>query len=360
MKIAILGTRGIPNHYGGFEQYAELLSTYLVEHTDWEVTVYNSHNHPYQSDTFNGVNIVHRYDPEYKLGTVGQFIYDYNCIRHINSVGYDIIYQLGYTSSSIFNFLLKNDALLVTNMDGLEWKRSKYKKPVQKFLKYAERLAIKHSDVLIADSIGIQQYLKAEYNVESYFSAYTATIPNNFEMDILKQYQLIEKGYDLVIARMEPENNVETIIKGHLSDGIPLVLVGGLNTPFAQHLVKTYGSNNSIQFIGAIYNKKTIDALRYYSRFYFHGHSVGGTNPSLLEAMACSCNIIAHDNIFNRSILESDATYFKDENEILQILNQEIPKPVNSKIQNNIYKIQHKYSEEFIFHNLIGVLKKYL
>ena len=163
LKIAILGTRGIPNHYGGFEQFAEYLAKGLVER-GFEVSVYNSHNHPYREKTWNGVEIIHCYDPEDKIGTAGQFIYDLNCIKDSRKRDFDIILQLGYTSSSVWNrFLPRKRTIITTNMDGLEWKRSKYSKPVQQFLKRAEGLAVKFSDHLIADSKGIREYLKEKY-----------------------------------------------------------------------------------------------------------------------------------------------------------------------------------------------------
>ena len=136
MKIAIIGTRGIPNHYGGFEQFAEYLAVYLVKH-NCEVYVYNSYNHPYQEPVFNGVNIIHCRDPEKKMGTIGQFIYDLNCILDTRNKDLDVILQLGYTSSSIWSFLLPKKPIIITNMDGLEWKRSKYWFLVRKFLKIA-------------------------------------------------------------------------------------------------------------------------------------------------------------------------------------------------------------------------------
>ena len=156
MKIAILGTRGVPNHYGGFEQFAEFFSVYLVEQGH-EVCVYNSHNHPYQEKQFKGVNIIHQYDPEFKIGTAGQFIYDLNCILDSRKRNFDIILQLGYTSSSMWFFLLPKKATIITNMDGLEWKRTKYSKPIQKVLKFAEKLAVKSSDCLVSDSLGIKK-----------------------------------------------------------------------------------------------------------------------------------------------------------------------------------------------------------
>ena len=170
MRIAVLGTRGIPNRYGGFEQFAEFLSTYLVK-GGHEVTVYNSGNHPYQESTFQGVQIVHCYDPENKIGSLGQFVYDFFCVKDSRKRNFDIILQLGYTSSSIWSFMFPKSSIIVTNMDGLEWKRSKYNKLVQSYLKFAERLAVKKSDFLISDSIGIQNYITKKFQRPSKYIA---------------------------------------------------------------------------------------------------------------------------------------------------------------------------------------------
>ena len=125
MKIGILGTRGIPNHHGGFEQFAESLAVYLVR-KGHIVHVYNSSTHPFQQKLFKGVNIIHCFDPENRIGTIGQFIYDLNCIMDAKQRKFDILLQLGYTSNSVWGFLLPKRSIIVTNMDGLEWKREKY------------------------------------------------------------------------------------------------------------------------------------------------------------------------------------------------------------------------------------------
>ena len=178
MKIAILGTRGIPNYYGGFEQFAEFFSVYLVQ-KGHEVYCYNSHNHKFQEKNFHGVNIIHQHDPEYKYGTFGQFIYDYNCIIDSRKRDFDIILQLGYTSNSIWFFLLPKKPIIITNMDGIEWKRSKYSRPVQQFLRFAERLAAISSHYLVSDSLGIQMFLKKRYKKDSTYIAYGAHPFNN-------------------------------------------------------------------------------------------------------------------------------------------------------------------------------------
>ena len=174
MKAAILGTRGIPNNYGGFEQLAEYLSLSLSK-KGHEVWVYNSSSHPYKEKQWKGVNLYHAQDPEKHIGTVGQFIYDLNCILHLRSLKPDVILQLGYTSSSVWHRFLPKKSKIVTNMDGLEWNRSKYSPAVQRFLQYAEALAVKSSDVLVADSVGIEAYLRQKYGVEPELIAFGAT-----------------------------------------------------------------------------------------------------------------------------------------------------------------------------------------
>ena len=187
MKIAILGTSGIANFNGGFEQFAEFFSVYLAKNNH-EVYVYNSSQHPFKEKTYNRVNIIHCYDPEHKIGTAGQFIYDFNCIIDSRKRNFDVILQLGYTSSAIWHRLLPKKSVIITNMDGLEWKRSKYSKHVQRFLKYSEKLAAKSSDYLIADSIGIHAYLNKTYGLDSQYIAYGAELFNNQDDKVLLEF----------------------------------------------------------------------------------------------------------------------------------------------------------------------------
>lgn len=313
MKIAIIGTRGIPNHYGGFEQCAEYLALGLVKR-GFEVVVYNSHNHPYQEKEWNGVQIVHCYDPEDKLGTAGQFIYDLNCILDVRKRNCDVILQLGYTSSSIWGWLMPKKVIVTTNMDGLEWKRTKYSDKVRRFLLYAESLGVKYSNHLISDSIGIQDYLRSKYKKESTYIAYGATLFENSDLNILKNYHLLPHQYDMLIARLEPENSIEIILDGVVKANLsrPFLVIGNHDTWYGNYLKEKFLTHSQIQFIGGIYNMEILNNLRYYSNIYFHGHTVGGTNPSLLEAMASNSLICANDNPFNKYILGADAIYFQD------------------------------------------------
>jgi glycosyltransferase involved in cell wall biosynthesis len=363
LNIGILGTRGVPNQYGGFEQCAQYLSEALVK-KGHRVVVYNSSNHPYQENTWNEVEIIHCKDPENKFGTAGQFIYDFNCIMNARKMNFDVVLHLGYTSNSIWYSLFPENAINIINMDGLEWKRSKYSTKVQRFLKLAEKLAAKHGDFLVADSIGIQQHLLKTYKKESTFIAYGAEIFQHPNKQILTNYNLRAYDYDMILARMEPENNIETIIKGFLKTSCnrKLIVVGTTTNNFGTFLKETY-HDNRLMFLGAIYDIEIINNLRFFSALYFHGHSVGGTNPSLLEAMSSNALLVAHDNIFNKSILENNSFYFKTSEDITTIVNNFIDKKgYQHFIDNNLKLISEKYNWQKIadeYENLfINVIAK--
>ncbi|QNK64718.1 DUF1972 domain-containing protein [Pedobacter sp. PAMC26386] len=351
MRIAIIGTRGIPNYYGGFEQCAEYLALGLVKR-GFEVIVYNSHNHPYQEKEWNGVKLVHCYDPEDKIGTAGQFIYDLNCILDVRKQNCDVILQLGYTSSSVWGWMLPKKVVVTTNMDGLEWKRTKYSEKVKKFLRYAEGLGVKYSDHLISDSIGIQDYLKEKYQKNSTFIAYGATVFEKPDSTVLSTYMLMPYAYNMLIARLEPENSIEVILDGVAMSNleIPFLVVGKHETSYGEYVKQKYAAYPQIQFVGGIYNIDILNSLRHYSKIYFHGHTVGGTNPSLLEAMASSSLICANDNPFNKYILESDALYFQDAEEVKEHLLKVVydGELYQSMIANNRDKIAQIYDWELI------------
>jgi glycosyltransferase involved in cell wall biosynthesis len=345
LKIGILGSRGIPNAYGGFEQFAEYLSFGLVE-KGHEVCVYNSHLHPYKNSEWRGVRIIHCKDLEHRLGTAGQFFYDFNCLADARKRNFDVLLQLGYTSNSIWHRLWPKHNITLVNMDGLEWKRTKYNKATRRFLKLAEALAARHADHLIADSIGIQDYLTSEYGKASHYIPYGAEVFESNNSAVLKQFNLEPFGYYLLIARMEPENNTEMIIEGYArsSKKYPLVIVSNADNNYGKMLRKKF-ADASVMYTGAIFDQAILNNLRFYSCRYFHGHSVGGTNPSLLEAMGCQCNIVAHDNVFNRSVLTSDSDYFSTAPDVTDIIeHQNDLACLAQRKLNNLEKINSVYN----------------
>jgi len=358
MKIAFVSTRGIPNNYGGFEQFAEFISIGLAERGH-DVTVYSPHYHPYKEKNYKGVHIKHIYSPEKWMGgSVGSFFYDYLCLKDaLRKEDFDIIYEAGYTSiiPAYIRFNVKDikKPIFTTNMDGLEYKRSKFNKWVQKFVFWEERMAVKHSHYLIADNMGIKDYYKEKYGKESKFLAYGANIHDNYSEKYLKEYGLTKDNYLLVIARLEPENNLEMAIQGYVASEkfgkMPLVIVGKTNTPYGKQLVEKYSKNEYIRFVGGIYDFDKINSIRHYSYAYIHGHSVGGTNPSLLEAMASECFILSHDNIFNRSVLGENAIYYSSAENVTSFINRMhelVSAHRHQFITNNIEVIRTQYSWE--------------
>ena len=352
MRIAIIGTRGIPNRYGGFEQFAEYAAPMLAE-KGHEVYVYNSSLHPYKESKWKSVHLIRKFDPELRWGTIGQFIYDFNCIRDARKQKFDIILQLGYTSSSVWSFLFPKDAIVMTNMDGFEWQRKKYSRPVQWFLKRAERWAVTYSDFLIADSIIIQSYLKKKYSKEARYIPYGAHVFYGPDEKLLGQFKLVKYGYHLVVSRMEKENHIETIIEGYLNAGHTesLVIIGNYSSRYGRYLKRKY--EDRIMFLGPIYNLEILNQLRYFSKLYFHGHSVGGTNPSLLEAMASQALIVAHDNPFNRRILGENAIYFLTSKDISSILEMQTSRiGQEDKISRNMEVIEKYFSWQSVIEKL--------
>lgn len=358
MKIAFISTRGIPNNYGGFEQFAEYISVGLVRRGH-EVVVYSPHFHPYREPDYKGVRIKHIYSPEKWMGSsVGSFFYDFLSLRDaLKKEKFDIIYEAGYTSIVPayiwFNVKRIKYPLFTTNMDGLEYKRTKFNKWVQKFVFWEERMAVKHSHYLIADNMGIRDYYKEKYGKESKFLAYGADVHEDYDVDVLKEYGLEAGGYFIVVARLEPENNLFMAIEGYLASNQygkrPLVVVGKTNTPYGKYLVERYGRDCNIRFVGGIYDFRKLNSIRHYSYAYFHGHSVGGTNPSLLEAMASGCFILAHDNIFNRAVLGENALYYGSTDaatEMLDGIDQAVSAHKKEYTERNLEVIRRDYSWE--------------
>lgn len=364
MKIAITGSRGIPNNYGGFEQCAENLAVLLVE-AGHEVTVYNPDYHNYASDNYKGVKIAKQWNPENKIGTVGNFIYDYCCMKHAIKDNCDILLVLGYTTASLFYpFLNKKKSILVTNMDGLEWKRDKWNAVIKKLALFFEKLGAKYSDYLVSDNREIRNYLQQTYKTDSTFIAYGATLFNEPQEYAIKEYDVETGKYDIIIARLEKENNIETALDGVVlsKSSTPTLVIGNHQTEYGNFLKEKYNAHPSIRFIGGIYNLNHLNNLRWYSRFYFHGHSVGGTNPSLLEAMSSRAFILAHDNLFNRDVLGSNAFYFGNSEAVAQLLiaPDKLLQERDNFVRANILKIENEYNWQKITHEYEQLFKTVL
>jgi glycosyltransferase involved in cell wall biosynthesis len=317
LRLAVVGSRGVPARYGGFETFAEELGARLAG-KGIEVTVFcpgSTHDRP---SSHRGMEL--RYAPSPKLGPLETLIYDLACLWRSRR-GFDVVYMLGYTSSILCALprIWGNEVWI--NMDGLEWKRSKWPWYGRLFLRCMEALAMKTGTLLVADSMAIKEHLQSSFRamppceVIRYGTVLPEEIP---EAAVLERYALEPDDYYLVVARLEPENHVLEMIEGFRSSGLacPLVIVGdhGRRTSYTRALLEL--ADEQVRFVNGVYEKAELISLRWHARGHLHGHSVGGTNPSLLEAMACSNAVIAHDNEFNREV-GGDAILFFDDSDSL-------------------------------------------
>jgi glycosyltransferase involved in cell wall biosynthesis len=347
-RIAILGTRGIPNRYGGFEQCAEKISPFFIA-AGYSIDVFCERR---KSDVrnWNGVKLV--YIPFF-AGVPGLRAFSYDLFSILAAVvrRYDVIIQLGYSPSALFYPILRlRKNKILTNMAGIEWKRKKWGTVARWIIKLSENIAVLLSTTIIADNKGIKQYLDLKYNINSKYIAYGAEPAPEIDKNVLETFGINENEYFMLVARFQPDNNIEMILDGYLSSGekIPFIVVGGSSDNYEKHLRLKYLKEREIRFVGSIYDYKVLCSLRALACIYFHGHSAGGTNPSLLEAMASGAKIAAYENVFNRSVLGSGAIYFSTTRDVLNIINTK-PRPnYVIMIAENKEKIRNYYSWDYI------------
>jgi len=327
-SIHIVGTYGIPNRYGGFERFAGEISTKLAKR-GYAVTVYNPSSHPYRNPVLGEVRVIRKPFPRF-LGPAAPLFFDLFCLRQALRSKAHVILQCGYTSSVWLPFLPRRKrALIITHMDGMEWKRGKWGWMAGQFIRWCEKLAVKYSDRLLTDHREVQKYYSGKYRINTFHVGYGVDEKEygkgeNVSWLSFAGADLKPEGYCLSIARLEPENQGEMIIRGFLQANIPatLVMVGDTGTRYGKKLMRRFGHHQNICFAGALYDTEKLRHLRQYCRVYLHGHSVGGTNPSLLEAMADGCLIMAHDNPFNREVLMHFGKYFRTSGELAALLRE--------------------------------------
>lgn len=348
-KLSILGCRGIPAKYGGFETFAERLSLYLTS-IGWVVTVYcqeeNSHRQEIWQENWKGIHLVHV--PVSGQDAMATIIFDWKSTLHAVR-GQDLILTLGY-NTAIFCFWYRLKGLVnLINMDGLEWRRKKWKLHDKVWLYINERLGCLFGNHLIADHPELKSYFMNRVPSEK-----IAVIPyaaeEVFEADasLLKQYDLIPNEYALIIARPEPENSILEIVSAFSSkhQEFKLVVLGRyLPETIAYHKQVMEAASDDVIFLGEIYEPCVTKALRFYTKLYIHGHTVGGTNPSLVEALAAGSPILAHNNRFNCWVAGPGSHYFKEREDcikkIAQLLND------TEELQRMKQASRRRYQEEF-------------
>lgn len=319
--IAIIGSRGIPSKYGGFETFTEYISTEFAKNG---YKIFVSCEHMDKEDRiceYNGVNLFYFPLKSPKGGLfriLYEFIYDVYSLWWASRRA-DVIYMLGYSASFFFFIPKLFGKRLLVNPDGLEWKRSKFNPLIKSLLKLSERVMVFWTKEIVADSKNIKYYFDNKYRLNCYFIPYGVSKIKKISWDENKiDFNIIPKDYWLVVARLEPENNIEMIIEGYLKSKTKksLVIVGNFASGKYEFLIKGLLKNKpdekKIIFTGGIYNPEKLNMVRQNCYGYIHGHSVGGTNPSLLEAMMMKSIIIAHDNEFNREVCGDFALYFNN------------------------------------------------
>lgn len=313
-SISILGLRGIPAKHGGFETFAEKLACYLVA-KGWNVTVYcqKLSEGNIVEDTWNGIRLMHI--PVKQEGSLGSLVFDWKSILH--SIRDDSLkLTLGY-NTAVFNVITRLAGRFnIINMDGIEWKREKWSKPIQAWFYLNERIGCLVGNHLVADHPEIENHLATRVSRKKItMIPYGAEPLHDADSAILKEYQLTPNEYGLIIARAEPENSILEIVKGFCCRRrSQKLLVLGDYSPERNNYHRRImeAANDSVVFAGAIYDKEKVAALRFFSRLYIHGHKVGGTNPSLIEALGAGSPVLAHNNRFNRWVAGDGAEYFQD------------------------------------------------
>lgn len=361
-SIAILGTRGIPAQYGGFETFAEELSLRLINH-NIAVTVYCDSAEEYGLSSYKGVSLVYLSSPD--LGPFTTIWFDLHCLWHARK-GHNVVYMLGYGAAWACFIPRLWGAKVWLNVDGVEWARAKWGRMAKAYFKMMEFCSMWTPNRIIADATGIKNHLSSRHkrmppcSVIPYGAPLVESVPDD---TILKEWSLMPGQYYLVVARIEPENHVLEIIEGYeyANTLIPLIIVGNhdIETAYAQALKRHMSS--MIRFIGGVYDKAKLQALRSFSLAYFHGHSVGGTNPSLLEALGCGNLVIAHSNIYNREVIGEIGYYFDKPVDIPSIITsiESLSAEARSSIGNQARdRIREKYDWDIITNSYLHILNE--
>lgn len=316
-KISILGIRGIPARHGGFETFAECLSLYLIE-KGWEVTVYCQEDvgNTITESSWNSIRRVHI--PVRQSGALGTMVFDAKAIKH--ALGEKRLFlTLGY-NTAIFNVVQRvRGQINIINMDGIEWRRHKWGAVAKIWFWLNERVGCWIGNHLVADHPKIADHLATRVSRKKItMIPYGGDEVVEADVSSLRNFGVEPDGYSVIIARPEPENSILQMVRAFSSKkrGHTLVVLGNFSPDEnAYHKQVMDSASSEVKFVGAIYDSVQVRALRFFCRYYLHGHQVGGTNPSLVEGLAAQCAVIAHDNHFNRWVAGQGASYFSDESD---------------------------------------------
>lgn len=327
-KIAIIGARGI-NNYGGFETAVGEIAPALVK-KGYEVYC-SCEKTDCNPKTYQGANLIYfpiKMSSNYVLRKVMEILYDmYFNIYCTISLKCDVIYSLGLGANMFVLFPRLFGKKSMVNVDGLEWRRSKFSTFERRTLKIFFDLILICSNYVIVDNEALKSYISSKYWDKVCYIPYGVKEFEEITWDQNEiEWKITKNNYWLVVARLEPENNIHLILNAYIKSKSkkPLVIVGNFVSESYEDSIKEILKNKpeykSIIFTGGIYNLKILNMLRQNCKAYIHGHSVGGTNPSLLEAMIMKNIIIAHNNEFNREVAGDSVLYFNNSSNLKDMI----------------------------------------
>lgn len=313
LTIAMVGTRGVPAAYGGFETAIEEVGRRLAERGH-KVIVYTRGSERREGE-YLGMRVVHL--PAIPLKQV-------ETLSHTGLSTLHLMFRRRPDATFVFNaanspflpLLRLRRAPVALHMDGLEWRRSKWGPRGRAYYRWAEQFGVRTADALIADAPGIADYYRHQFDVPTEMIRYGAPILDVPPARGVAELELTPDGYHLVVARFEPENHVLEIVEGYRRSAatLPLVVVGSApySADYTREIQRVADSDDRIRLIGGVYDQELLDALYANAATYLHGHSVGGTNPSLLRAMGAGTAVIGFDVPFNREVLDGNGWFFAD------------------------------------------------
>jgi len=320
MKIAMIGTRGVPAAYGGFETAVDEVGTRLVERGHG-VTVYC--RGPKGVSEYRGIHCITL--PAPRIKALETLAHTGRSIMHARGQAFDVVLLFNVGNAPLLAVVKQP---VVLHVDGLEWKRGKWGLIGRTYYRICERLAAASRHDLIADAESIATYYETRYNVRSNVIAYGAPVrlPAADDRRCLGPLGLDPDAYLLMVARLEPENNVHVVLDayGRSSRRIPLVVVGDApyRSRYLDNLRRTFAGTPNVLHLGRVDDQSLLDVLYVSARAYVHGHTVGGTNPSLLRAMGAGAPVIASDGVFNREVCGDVALYFSSAADLRPILDE--------------------------------------
>jgi len=332
----LVGTRGVPAHYGGFETCVEEVGRRLAERGH-QVTVYcRTGNSPGQeAREFAGMRLVHL--PALRRRSLETLSHTGLSAAHLLARRADATIVFNAANAPWLPLLRLGRLPVATHMDGLEWKRAKWGPVGQRYYRWAEGFAVRFSNALIADAAGIRDYYRATFDADTELISYGAPLLAPREPKELASLDLASGKYHLVVARLEPENHVHTIVEGYVRSNakLPLIVVG--STPYGREYNEklTASADERVRFLGGVWNQDLLDELYANALVYWHGHSVGGTNPSLLRAIGAGAATNAFDVNFNREVLGSAGRYFRDPGDVARLVEESEAHPADIRSRGN-------------------------